>query len=278
MRLTLKLLVMSAVFAASALAAGYAQGTPTELTPAKKWEGKVVVMANGELLGRVEDLAVDFENKTIRYVVVSIGSFLNDDLIAVDPGALRVSEDGFYLVLHSYDLDQARRFGQGNWPAQADVLPAEYLHHNEPEAGELRNSNRRTSQAEQKRPGMVRGSAESPQAASTADAASSGGNSIATISDGQRRATIRPGDKSATIEADPAYRAPEVRRVQQKNWRGDAPLLANGEFERLDENGDGYLSRQEIGSRLNREKDFTDFDYDGNEGIDVFEFQVMTQR
>ena len=249
MRLTLYLLSTIWMFAALS---STAQTTTSPTTPAKQWEGKVVVMANGELLGRVEDLAVNFEEKTINYVVVSVGSFLIDqNLIAVDPDALHQSDDGFYLVLHSDNVDGAQRFGQEDWPASADVLPSAYLQQNE-QAGVTDSTD--SSEPNERQ------------------------NQIATISDGQRKATIRSGDISATIEADPSYQPPAPARVQQKNWRGGAPLLANGEFERLDEDGDGYLTRQEISSRLSNDQDFAEFDYDGNEGIDVFEFQVMIQR
>ena len=242
MRLTVCLLLVCC--------AGQTMNAVAEPTPAKQWEGKVVVMANGELLGRVEDLAVDFERKAISYVVVSVGSFLIDEnLIAVDPEALRLSEDEFYLVLHTDNLDGARRFGEDSWPAEADVLPSGYI------------SRSRDAQAPDD---------ESPRVNLP--------DSIATISDGQRKATIRPGETSATIEADPSYQPPPVTRVQPKQWRGEAPLMASGEFERLDEDGDGYLTRREIGSRMRPDQKFSDYDYDGNDGIDVFEFQVMIQR
>ena len=86
--------------------------------------GQVVVTADGELLGRVEDIAVNVASKSVDYVVVSIGSFLVDDnLIAVHTDDLGQSEDGRYLVVYSDDLDSARRFGADNWPDSADVLP-----------------------------------------------------------------------------------------------------------------------------------------------------------
>lgn len=224
-----------------------------ETTPAKQWEGKVVVMANGELIGRVEDLAVDFDRQTISYVVVSVGSFLIDEnLIAVDPAALRLSDDGFYLVLHSDNVDTATRFGTEDWPQQADVLPASYV------------------------AGTATANDASGDASNSPDIAVS--DSIATISDGQRRATIRPGEISATIEQDPDYQPPAAATVQPKRWSGEAPLLANGEFEQLDEDGDGYLTRAEIGNRMQSDQNFDEFDYDANDGIDVFEFQVMIQR
>ncbi|MEM7099195.1 MAG: PRC-barrel domain-containing protein [Pseudomonadota bacterium] len=222
-------------------------------TSATGWDGKVVVMANGELLGRVEDLAVDLERKAIVYVVVSVGSFLIDEnLIAVDPDALRLSDDGFYFVLHTDTLDTANRFGADDWPDSPDVLPAEYAERVEQtaEAGAPIN-NPRINVTEP----------------------------VATISDGRRTGTIRAGEKSATIESEQGAQAPaRSGQVQPKRWRGERPLLASSEFEKLDEDGDGYLTRREIGGRMREGLLFSDFDYDGNDGIDPFEFEVMIQR
>ncbi len=94
-----------------------------ETTKASSWKGRVVVTPNGELLGRIEDLAVDVEAQQVKFVVVSIGSFLvEDNLIAIAPDAIGPSEDGRYLVVYSDQLANARRFGAESWPAQPDVL------------------------------------------------------------------------------------------------------------------------------------------------------------
>lgn len=224
-------------------------------TPAGQWPGKVVVMANGELLGRVEDVAVDFETNSLAYVVVSVGSFLIDqNLIAVHPDALRVSDDEFYLVLHTESLDQAKRFEKSNWPSQPDVLPAPYI---KPAAKDEGNSE----------PGSEAGRIQLPEA-------------VATISNGRRTGTIRPGERSATIEGRPESSATRSAQaeVKPKRWSGESPTLASSEFDRLDEDGNGYLTRREIGPRMREDQSFGDFDFDGNDGIDIFEYQVMTQR
>jgi sporulation protein YlmC with PRC-barrel domain len=235
--------LMSSVWAAAA-------GT----VKASSWVGRVVVTANGELLGRVEDLAVDVEQQQVKYVVVSIGSFLIDEnLIAVDPKALGESDDGRYLVVYADNLDRARRFGADTWPDQADVMP---------------------SASRQSPP-------EDIAAADQSSAAASSGPQ-ATISDGRRTATLNAGERNASIEQIGGQ--PEVDRsdvVQPKKYtRGsaDAPLLADSEFERLDENNDGYLSRGEIGVRLNKGIRYQDYDLDDNDGIDPFEFQLLKNR
>ncbi|MCR9260577.1 MAG: PRC-barrel domain-containing protein [Pseudomonadaceae bacterium] len=236
------------VFVPSAWAA--ASGT----VKATSWVGRVVVTANGELLGRVEDLAVDVEQQRVKFVVVSIGSFLIDEnLIAVDPKALGESDDGRYLVVYADNLDRARRFGADTWPDQADVLP---------------------SASRQPPPEDI--------AAVDQNSAPVGSGPQATISDGRRTATLNAGERSASIEqigVQPQVASSDV--VQPKKYtRGstDAPLLADSEFERLDENNDGYLSRGEIGVRLNKGIRYQDYDLDDNDGIDPFEFQLLKNR
>lgn len=225
-----------------------------ETAKASSWVGRVVVTQDGELLGRIEDLAVDLDNKRIDYVVVSIGSFLIDDnLIAVHPDALGESEDGRYLVIYTENLDAARRFGSNSWPTQPDVLPSE---DRQPVAVDEMDTEEETG----------------------FDA-----DRVATISDGRRTAIMKAGERSAQIEVSPgapppAAAGPEVRPKRFAQDGSPAPLLADSEFERLDDNGDGYLSRSEIGARLARDVRYQDYDLDGNDGIDPFEFQIMKER
>ncbi len=218
---------------------------------ATDWIGRVVITPDGELLGRVEDLAVDIRAGTMKYVVVSVGSFLIDrNLIAVAPAALGQSEDGRYLVVNSDVLDTAYRFGADSWPAVADVVAGRAAV--EP-AAPVRDTGAEAEDVARD-PGVV-----------------------ATISDGRRTATMKAGENKATIETDPSAPAPapQSREVTPKRWDGNRPLLADSAFERLDDNGDGYLSRREIGARLDPSRNYRDFDLDGNDGIDAFEFQAM---
>jgi sporulation protein YlmC with PRC-barrel domain len=210
--------------------------------------GQVVVTPQGELLGRVEDIAVNVEQKRVDFVVVSIGSFLVDDnLIAVHPDALGRSEDGRYLVVYSDDLNAARRFGANRWPSAPDVMPSA---DREPvEAAEL--------------------AAEQVE-----------GERGATISDGRRTATMKAGERTAQIESAATGRPQNpASGVRYKRFTdGQLPAyMADSEFQRLDEDRDGYLSRSEIGPRLRSGVRYQDFDVDDNDGIDPFEFQLMKE-
>jgi len=211
--------------------------------------GQVVVTTQGELLGRVEDIAVNVEQKRVDFVEVSIGSFLVDDnLIAVHPDALGRSEDGLYLVVYSDDLDSARRFGANNWPSSPDVMPS---------------AGRESVSADDV----------------SAEAAAEAGERVATISDGRRTATMKAGERTSQIETVPGRSRDPESGVRYKRFTdGTLPAyMADSEFDKLDENRDGYLSRSEIGPRLRSGVRYTDFDVDGNDGIDPFEFQLMKE-
>ncbi len=212
--------------------------------------GQVVVTQQGELLGRVEDIAVNVEQGRVDFVVVSIGSFLVDDnLIAVHPDALGKSDDGAYLVVYSDDLDAARRFGADNWPASPDVMPS---------------ADRAPVAVDE-----VELEAETPAATER----------VATISDGRRTATMKAGEGPSQIETVAGRAQNPDSGVQYKRFTdGKLPAyMADSEFDKLDEDRDGYLSRSEIGPRLQNGVRYTDFDVDGNQGIDPFEFQLMKE-
>ncbi len=232
------------------LVGGVTAPANAEVTKASEWVGRVVVTTGGELLGRIEDMAI--EDHRVAYYVVSIGSFLIDDnLIAVDPNALGASADGRYLVVYSDDLADARRFGSGSWPATADVMPT---------SERVAVTVGEEVEAEDESSGFE-------------------GDRVATISDGRRTATLKSGERIALIESEVETEpVSPVDTIQPKTYRGSLPsdpVVADSEFERLDEDGDGYLSRREIGPRLDRNVRYGDYDLDGNDGIDQFEYQVL---
>ena len=228
---------------------------PVVAQPAKVSDllGQVVVTADGELLGRVEDLAVDLQTGDVSFVVVSVGSFLIDDnLIAVHPNALRAADDEQYLVVQGKGLTSARRFGQGSWPRQADVVAMD-------------------------RPRDVAIAPEQIEAAE-AELAS---RRQAVISDGRRTATLKAGDREVQIETlEPPAGMRDASVKPKKFDAGSRPRSerVDEDFAALDADGDGYLSRREIAPRLGMEDAYGDLDLDGNDGIDQFEYQVLKER
>lgn len=249
-------MVLSRNWLPAILVAGALSALPAtaETVKASAWVGRVVVTTDGELLGRIEDFALDIEQQQIKFVVVSIGSFLVDNnLIAVHPDALGKSDDGEYLVVYTDSLDGAARFGANNWPVTADVLAS-----------------------------AERQAVQVDASAVEDDLAEFTGDGVATISDGRRTATMKAGERNAQIETSagvaPAAPPAEVQPKRFQEAGVGEPIVSDSEFERLDDNGDGYLSRAEIGARLESNIRYQDFDLDGNDGIDPFEFQVLKNR
>jgi len=86
--------------------------------------GDSVVNAQGDDLGKVEEVMLDVEDERIAYAVVSFGGFLGigDKLFAVPWGALQLDaqEHRFVLDESRERLEKAPGFDKKNWPDFAD--------------------------------------------------------------------------------------------------------------------------------------------------------------
>ena len=86
--------------------------------------GTSVRNADGEDLGKVEDLMIDVQSGQVNYAVVSFGGFLGlgDKLFAVPLQAMRVSTKDESLVLNEPKerLENAPGFDKDNWPSAAN--------------------------------------------------------------------------------------------------------------------------------------------------------------
>ncbi len=234
------------VFVWTLLAAMPAQA---DVTRATDWLGRVVLTSEGELLGRVEDLAVN-QSFAVEFVVVSVGSFLvEDNLIAVAPQALAASADGEYLTIDADTLASARRFDATSWPATAQV-------------------GRNTP-------------ATAPATAAAVPDLGSNRRGTATIVSDEKTATLSPEEAQPRIELQPPEFQPELaselpspKQITEGIFNIDAQ---DEDFVRLDTNADNYLSRAEIGARLPPERLFNEYDLDGNGGLDHFEYRVLRE-
>jgi sporulation protein YlmC with PRC-barrel domain len=87
--------------------------------------GTGVKNAQGEDLGKLEDLMIDTSSGEVSYAVLSFGGFLGmgDKLFAVPMQALRVNTEDETLVLDETKerLEKAPGFNKDNWPQHADA-------------------------------------------------------------------------------------------------------------------------------------------------------------
>jgi sporulation protein YlmC with PRC-barrel domain len=241
-------LYLAPYIAAFALLLGAAAPGAAAISKASGWVGTPVTTAAGEPLGRVEDFALDLDGARIEYVVISVGSFLiEDNLIAVAPGALTASADGESLQLDADNLAAARRF-RDNWPARADVLPRR-----EPD-------------------GNLGGG---PGALTPGDAGPGfprAGKAV--ISDGRRQATMEAGERKIEVIEKPLPPRPEKAEGPLPPDPAGMPLP---EFLRLDGDEDSRLSRREIGPHLGHGERYGDIDVDGDGAIDPFEYELLLE-
>ncbi len=82
--------------------------------------GTDVVNSNGEDLGKIEDIMIDFNEGRIAYVVLSFGGFLGigDKLFAVPMEAMTLDTENEQVI---FDVDKDRLknapgFNKDNWP------------------------------------------------------------------------------------------------------------------------------------------------------------------
>ncbi|NKB97716.1 MAG: hypothetical protein GKR90_04330 [Pseudomonadales bacterium] len=217
-----------------------------EVTRASRWVDRVVLTSEGELLGRVEDFALEEESLKVSYIVVSVGSYLiEQNLIAVTPDSLQESDDGAYLVIAAEALLDAPRFAAEAWPeeAQIDSPP-------------------------------LKAASQASGAASESDSGS------AEIVAAHRRLTVDNEGKMSVTEIEQPQTAISSGGVTPKTYRTGIIDDQSGEpqFSRFDVNKDGYLSRREIAPYFGPGLKFSSFDTDGNGGLDPFELEVLKSR
>ena len=82
--------------------------------------GDRVRNAEGEDLGKIEEIMLDYKNGRIAYAVLSFGGFLGlgDKLFAIPWNALELNTDEhkFILNVDKDKLDTAEGFDKDNWP------------------------------------------------------------------------------------------------------------------------------------------------------------------
>jgi sporulation protein YlmC with PRC-barrel domain len=99
---------------------------PPPVPKASTFIGSSVVNAQGESLGKIEDLVLDPATGHVTYAALSHGSVLGfgGKLFAVSWEALQLQPDGktFVLNVSKETLESATGFDKGNWPKQPDPM------------------------------------------------------------------------------------------------------------------------------------------------------------
>lgn len=99
-------------------------GYKTNVLSASTLTGDKVTNAEGEDLGKVEDIMINLDSGEVAYVVLSFGGILGlgDKLHAIPWDALRVDTVNKQVVLnvHKAKLETAPGFDKDHWPDMAD--------------------------------------------------------------------------------------------------------------------------------------------------------------
>ena len=94
--------------------------------------GDSVKNVQGEKLGNLKDVMLDFESGRIAYAVLDFGGFLNmgNKLFAIPAEAFTIDRDDHKLILNvdQETLENAEGFDQNNWPDTADRAWGQRVH------------------------------------------------------------------------------------------------------------------------------------------------------
>jgi sporulation protein YlmC with PRC-barrel domain len=98
-----------------------APGQPLKMNKCSQLIGKTVENPQGDKLGKIEDVVVDFNTGRVSYCVLSVEHklFATPKYLAVPLTAMQPGSDGTSLILNA-DKDkvaQAEGFDRNNWPS-----------------------------------------------------------------------------------------------------------------------------------------------------------------
>jgi sporulation protein YlmC with PRC-barrel domain len=220
------------------------------VTKASGWLGHVVTTRDGKEIGTVRDIAIDERTGKVRYLVVSVGSFLiENNLIAVAPEALvrGSTEDGVLLLDADPNvLAKAKRFASdSHWPAVPDVVRAE--------GGSTT-------------PAVT--NADEPAAAAPRPAGT------ATIESGSKTAHLSASERVIT-ETGARVAPPAAPESSQKPTAAASRLPPITPFDTLDKDGDGVLNRSEFAHKMSPRDSYSKVDANANGVIDRAEFDAF---
>ena len=98
-----------------------APGQPTQFNKCSQLIGTAVENPQGDKLGKIEEVVVDFNNGRVSYCVLGVeqGMFSKAKYLAVPLAAFRPNADGTRLILNASKdkVAQAQGFDRDHWPS-----------------------------------------------------------------------------------------------------------------------------------------------------------------
>jgi sporulation protein YlmC with PRC-barrel domain len=98
-----------------------APGQPLKINKCSELIGTTVENPQGDKLGKIDEVVVDFDNGRVSYCVLSVEHklFATPKYLAVPLAALQPSTDGTRLILNAdkEKVAQAQGFDRNNWPS-----------------------------------------------------------------------------------------------------------------------------------------------------------------
>jgi len=105
----------------------------TQFLTSSTIKGEKVINKDGEHLGKIEDLMIDFESRRVVYAILSFGGFLGigDKHFAIPLEALsrRPNERAFTLDVSKDVLEKAEGFDKDYIPSSREELASIYTHY-----------------------------------------------------------------------------------------------------------------------------------------------------
>lgn len=213
--------------------------------------GKHVNNSAGETLGKVKDVVIDLNQRTIAYAVLSSGGILDfgDKLFAVPIEAFHVDADGDHVVLDvpKESFNESLTFDDKNWPTEANSSLI---------AGAV--SRRSTT------------STESETSASTES------GTQATTTESETGISTESGTQATTTESETGVSTESgTQATTTEGETGATSSTTAVNFEQLDTDGDSKISMSEATGNDALNRQFTDIDKNGDGQLDKVEFAAF---
>jgi sporulation protein YlmC with PRC-barrel domain len=213
--------------------------------------GKHVKNSAGETLGKVKDVVIDLNQRTIAYAVLSSGGILDfgDKLFAVPIEALHVDADGDHVVLDvpKESFNESLAFDDKNWPTEA-------------------NSS------------LIAGAVSSGTTTSTESetSASTESGTQTTTTESETGASTESGTQATTTESETGVSTESgTQPTTTEGETGATSSTTAVNFEQLDTDGDSKISMSEATGNDALNRQFTDIDKNGDGQLDKVEFAAF---